>query len=114
MAWAETRRNFVAKLGAGAAALALPGWLQTRSDKPLKLILSVPPGAVLDASARLLAEKLRISLERTVIVDYKVRGNGLAAGEFLKDIEADGTNLLFTPTSFFSYHTRRIPKDLAR
>jgi tripartite-type tricarboxylate transporter receptor subunit TctC len=100
-----TRRSFVARLGAAAAALSLPAGLQARTDKPLKLILSVPPGAALDASARLLAEKLKTSLERPVIIDYKVGGIGLAAGEFLKNNEADGANLLFTPTSFFSYHT---------
>ena len=100
-----TRRSFAAALGAGAAALALPGWAQAQSGKTLKLILSVPPGAALDASARLLAEKLKLSLDRTVIIDYKVGGIGLSAGEFIKSTEPDGSNLLFTPTAFFSYHT---------
>lgn len=99
-----TRRSFTARLGAGAAALALPGWLQARSDKPLKLILSVPPGAALDASARLLAEKLKTSLDRPIIIDYKVGGVGLSAGEFIKNAEADGSNLLYTPTGFFSFN----------
>jgi tripartite-type tricarboxylate transporter receptor subunit TctC len=99
-----TRRGFTASLGAGAAALALPGWLQARSDKPLKLILSVPPGAALDASARLLAEKLKTSLDRSIIIDYKVGGAGLSAGEFIKNGEADGANLLYTPTGFYSYN----------
>jgi tripartite-type tricarboxylate transporter receptor subunit TctC len=64
----------------------------------------VPPGAALDASARLLAEKLKASLERPVIVDYKVGGAGLAAGEFLKNGDADGANLLYSPTGFYSYN----------
>jgi tripartite-type tricarboxylate transporter receptor subunit TctC len=99
-----TRRSFAAGLGAGAAALALPRWLQARSEKPLKLILSVPPGAALDASARLLAEKLKTSLDRPVIVDYKVGGAGMAAGEFIKDADADGTKLLYSPTGFYAYN----------
>ncbi len=99
------RRRFSAALVAGAAALAAPGWARAQSGKTLKLILSVPPGAALDASARLLAEKLKLSLDRSVIIDYKVGGIGLAAGEFIKGTEADGSYLLFTPTSFFSYHT---------
>src|SRR3954469_24944143 len=88
-----------------AAALVLAcsaAWAQ--SGKPLKLILSVPPGAALDASARLLAEKLRVSLDRQILIDYKVGGVGLSAGEYLKSTDADGANLLFTPTSFFSFH----------
>ncbi len=100
-----TRRRFAAALGAGAAALALPPWAQAQSGKTLKMILSVPPGAALDASARLLAEKLRVSLERNVLIDYKPGGIGLAAGEFIKNTEADGSYLLYTPTGFFSYHT---------
>ena len=99
-----TRRDFITRLGAGAAALASPGWLQARSENPLKLILSVPPGAALDSSARLLAEKLKISLERQVIVEYKVGGAGLSAGEFIKNAEADGANLLYSPTGFYSYN----------
>lgn len=104
-----TRRKFTAALGAGAAALALPHGLissaHAQPGKPLKLILSVPPGAALDASARLLADKLKASLDRPVIIDYKVGGAGLAAGEFIKNSEADGANLLYSPTGFYSYST---------
>lgn len=100
-----TRRKFTATLAAGAATLALPRWALAQSGKPLKLILSVPPGAALDASARLLAEKLKASLDRPVIIDYKVGGAGLSAGEFLKGSDPDGSHLLYSPASFFSYHT---------
>jgi tripartite-type tricarboxylate transporter receptor subunit TctC len=93
------RRQFVA----GLAASAFPG-ISFSQQKPLKLILSVPPGAALDASARLLAEKLKLSLDRPVIIDYKPGGAGLAAGEFLKNSDPDGTNLLYTPTGFYSYN----------
>jgi len=102
---AMTRRSFAAALGAGAASLALSGLAPAQSGRTLKLILSVPPGAALDASARLLAEKLKVSLDRNVIIDSKVGGIGLSAGEFINSTEPDGSHLLFTPTSFFSYHT---------
>ena len=95
-----TRREFTAGLG----ALALPHWARAQSGKPLRLILSVPPGAALDASARLLAEKLKVSLDRPVILDYKPGGAGLAAGEFIRSNDADGTNLLYSPTGFYSYN----------
>ena len=62
---------FVCALG---MSLFTPAWAQ--SVKPLKMILSVPPGAALDASARLLSEKLRVSLDRPVQIDYKVAGIG--------------------------------------
>ncbi len=87
---------FACALGAGGAA--------AQAQKPLKLVLSVPPGAALDASARLLAEKLKASLDRLVIVDYKPGGVGLTAGDYLRSTEPDGSNLLFTPTAFFAYY----------
>jgi tripartite-type tricarboxylate transporter receptor subunit TctC len=96
------RRSFIAVLGAAAMVLSAGALAQT--GKPLKMILSVPPGAALDASARLLAEKLRVSLDRPIVIDYKVGGIGLSAGEFLKTTEPDGSFLLFTPSSFFAYH----------
>ena len=105
-----TRRRFAGGLAAGGvaaggAALALPRAARAQSFKTLKLILSVPPGAALDASARLLAEKLKVSLDRTVVIEHKPGGAGLAAGEFLRSTEPDGSHLLFTPTGFYSYHT---------
>jgi len=94
------RRTFIA----GAVASAFPAISFSQNQKPLKLILSVPPGAALDASARLLAEKLKVSLDRPVVIDYKPGGAGIAAGEFIKNGEADGANLLYTPTGFYSYN----------
>ena len=91
-------------MAAGAVTASVPINSFSQNSKPLKLILSVPPGAALDASARLLADKLKASLDRPVIIDYKPGGAGLAAGEFLKNSDADGTNLLYTPTGFYSYN----------
>jgi len=94
------RRTFIA----GAALAAAFPRVSFSQQKPLKLILSVPPGAALDASARLLAERLKVSLERPVLIDYKPGGAGIAAGEFVKNGDADGTTLLYTPTGFYSYN----------
>lgn len=96
-----SRRRFLAAAGAVAA---FPSISRGQSGKPLKLVLSVPPGAALDASARLLAERLKVTLDRPVIIDYKAGGAGIAAGDFLRSNDPDGTNLLFTPTGFYSYN----------
>ncbi len=101
---ALTRREFTA----GMSALAISPLARAQADqmrgKPLRLILSVPPGAALDASARLLAERLKLSLDRQVVLDYKPGGAGLAAGEFIRSGEADGANLLYSPTGFYSFN----------
>jgi tripartite-type tricarboxylate transporter receptor subunit TctC len=92
-----SRRRFCTVLGGGTLALGLAG--RARAQAPaLKVLVVVPPGASMDIVARLVAEKLKLSLNRPVIVDYKVGGTGIAAAEFLKRTDADGSHLLFAPT----------------
>ena len=60
------RKNFVLAL---AAAALLPAALPARAQEaPLKIVIGFPPGGAVDSLARTLAEKLRTSLNTTVIV----------------------------------------------
>ena len=53
-----------------AAALAAP--LALAQDKPaIRILVGFPPGGSVDIVARLLADKMRISLGQNVIVDNK-------------------------------------------
>jgi tripartite-type tricarboxylate transporter receptor subunit TctC len=76
-----SRRRFCTAFAGGALTLGLAG--RARAQAPaavaLKVLVVVPPGATMDIVARLVAEKLKLSLGRPVIVDYKVGGTGLAA-----------------------------------
>ena len=59
-----TRR---AALG-GAAAVAV--WRPVLAeDRPLRIVLGFPAGAGIDTITRLIAEKMRLSLNRPVVVD---------------------------------------------
>ena len=102
-------------LGAAAASIALPMLARAQVIPPVvKVIVVVPPGATMDIIARLVADKLKDSLKRTVIVEYKAGGTGLVAGQFLKSTEADGAHLMFAPmatASFFPFLYNKLPFD---
>jgi len=84
--------------------LALPG--------TIKIIVVVPAGASMDNIARLVADRLKDSLKRNVVVDYKVGGTGLVASQFMKTTEPDGGHVMFAPlavAAFFPFLYARLP-----
>jgi len=87
------RRHFAALAG---AALAAPAVLA--QDRTVRILVGFPPGGSADVIARLLAEKLRISLSQNVIVDNKPGAAGrLVLGE-LKRAAPDGQTLVLSPS----------------
>ena len=79
-----------------AAALAAQSTL-AQSDRPLKILIGVPPGGSLDAVARALADKMKDELKRPVIVESKPgAGTRLAAG-LLKNAPPDGDTVMIAP-----------------
>jgi tripartite-type tricarboxylate transporter receptor subunit TctC len=74
--------------------LALPLEAQ---DKPIRIVLGFPPGASSDTLARLIAERLRVSLDQPVIVENKPGAGGIVANEAVKAAPADGGTILLTP-----------------
>src|SRR5436190_22430194 len=79
-----------------ASALAMAG--SARADEPpLRLVLGFPPGASSDTLTRLLADKMRVSLGRTVVVENKPGAVGIVAAVAVKAAAPDGNTLLMTP-----------------
>ncbi len=66
-------------LAAGASLLAMPALAQTWPTRPLKLVVTFPPGGVSDVVARLVAPGLQERLGQSVIVDNKP-GGGATVG----------------------------------
>ena len=78
------------------SALALP--VAARADeRPLRLVVGYPPGASSDTLTRLIADKMRVSLGRTVVVENKPGAVGIVANLAVKAAPPDGTTLLMTP-----------------
>src|SRR5436190_16105501 len=87
-----------ALLGTAALALALAAGGAAAQDKypskPIRLIVSFPPGGPLDVMARLTAQYLSGSLGQ-MIVDNKPGAGGTLAGREAARAEPDGYTLLF-------------------
>jgi tripartite-type tricarboxylate transporter receptor subunit TctC len=87
------RRHFAAL---AAASLAAPFALA--QDRTVRIWVGFPPGGSADVIARLLAEKLRVSLGQNVLVENKPGAAGrLVLGE-LKRMPPDGLNLVLSPS----------------
>ena len=64
----------------------------------MKILVGFPPGGSVDVIARLLAEKLRVSLGQNVIVDNKPGAGGRVALGELKRAAPDGQTLVLSPS----------------
>src|SRR6478609_8701378 len=83
-----------ALLGTAALALAAGAAQDKYPSKPIRLIVSFPPGGPLDVMARLTAQYLSGSLGQ-MIVDNKPGAGGTLAGREAARAEPDGYTLLF-------------------
>jgi tripartite-type tricarboxylate transporter receptor subunit TctC len=66
-------------------------------ESPIRIVIAYPPGGVGGAAARLIAESMRVRLNRPVIVENKPGAAGRLGTQAVKDAPADGSVLLFTP-----------------
>jgi tripartite-type tricarboxylate transporter receptor subunit TctC len=87
------RRHFAALT---AAALAAPAVFA--QERTIKILVGFPPGGSVDVIARLLAEKMRASLNQNVIVDNKPGAGGRVALGELKRAAPDGLTLCLSPS----------------
>jgi tripartite-type tricarboxylate transporter receptor subunit TctC len=79
----------LAVVGAHAQAPAGP-----YPNRPIKLIVTVPPGGAADFIARLLASKLSASMGQPVVVENKAGASGALASDFVAKSAPDGYTLL--------------------
>lgn len=99
-----------------AAALAGPAFAQAYPSKPVKLIVTYPPGGSSDLMARILAQKLTDAWGQPVVVESKPGAAGAIGMQYAKEQPADGysfvignlgpvtTNPLLTRVPYDSEH----------
>ena len=76
-------------------------------NKPIHIIVPYAPGGIIDATARMLAERLGPSLRQTLIIENKVGGAGKIAAEFVSRAEPDGYTILYTAGADLSLVARQ-------
>jgi len=94
------RRHFVQ---ASLLATAVPAaWAQgngTWPDKPIKMILSQPPGSGPDTVARLLGEHLTRALGQAIVIENKPGGQNIIGAQAAARAPADGYTFYFATTA---------------
>lgn len=68
-----------------------------QNDKPLRILVGFPAGVSIDVVTRIVAEKMKDDLKRTIIVDNRPGAGGRLAAEVLKLAAADGNTVMVTP-----------------
>ncbi len=84
-------------IAAAAFAPALLG--QAYPSRPIRLIISFPPGGGIDVTARSLAQKLSEQMGQPVVVDNRAGGNTVISADVVAHSAPDGYTL-FMPLEF--------------
>jgi tripartite-type tricarboxylate transporter receptor subunit TctC len=101
-----------------AAAAPLLATAQTAEapwpNRPIKIIVSFPPGAGADLTARTVAQKLTESLGQPVVVDNRGGANGIIGTDLVAKSAPDGYTILLTDRGAFGVNPslyKKLPYD---
>ena len=78
------------------ATLCAGGWAaaQAYPSRPIKLIVTYPPGGTVDAVARIVAPPLALRLGQPVVIDNRGGAGGMIGGDLVAKSPADGYTLM--------------------
>ncbi len=112
------RRHFHAAL-AGSALLGLAPALRAQAwpDKPVKWVLSQPPGSGPDNVARILSDRLAKVWSQTIVIENKPGGQNVVGAQAAARAPADGYTFYFATTAALTTNPllfKSLPYDPAR
>jgi tripartite-type tricarboxylate transporter receptor subunit TctC len=90
------RRALLACALAPLALAAPPAFAQAWPSKPIRVIVSFPPGGAADQIARAVGQPLQEALGQPVVVENRAGANGNIAGDFVAKQPGDGYTLLMS------------------
>lgn len=96
------RRTLLICSAAALAAAALPAVAQDWPERPVRILVSFPPGGSSDLVARLLAEHLGARLGQPFVVENRPGAGGTVAALALREASSDGHTLMLSNLTPFS------------
>jgi tripartite-type tricarboxylate transporter receptor subunit TctC len=97
------RRAFTAAALLAAPALATRAALAQQGgypNRPIRMVVPLPPGGATDIWARLVAEPMAQHLGQPVVIENRGGAGGMIGAEAVKNAPADGHTILFHIASF--------------
>lgn len=91
------KSHVLSGLIAAAIFAVSPAMADVFPSKPIRLIVSNPPGGTVDLLPRILADKLRQQLGQPIVIENKAGAAGNLAAEAVFRAEPDGYTLLVSP-----------------
>lgn len=85
-----------------AASTSAHGQTPAYPARPIRIIISFPPGGSTDFLARILAERLQAGMQQPVIVENRPGGNSVIAAEAVAKAPPDGYTLFMAVDSVMS------------
>jgi tripartite-type tricarboxylate transporter receptor subunit TctC len=112
--WHPARRFFIAALAAlGLHAGAAQAW----PEKPVRMLVAVPPGSAVDTTARFVARNLQQALGQPFLVENRPGGNSIIAAKAVAESAPDGYTLFVASNSPLVTNVavfRELPYDAVR
>ncbi len=102
---------------AGAALMltTLAVQAQTWPTKPVKLVVTYPPGGTVDAVARILAPRLSARLGQPVVIDNRAGAGGAIGGDVVAKSAPDGYTVMLDASNHAQNPAlRKLPFDTLR
>ena len=97
------RRTLLTSIAAGALVpQGFPAFAQeTYPNRPLRLVVPFPPGALTDLLGRAVGERLGKALGQSVVIENRPGAGTLVGAEIVAKAPADGYSLLISTSSTF-------------
>lgn len=101
---ASGRQAVCAAVLAAAACVAHAAQDPGFPTRPIRFLVPFPPGGSPDIQARLLADPLRESLGKPVVIDNRAGANGVVAMEIAARAPADGHTMIIGTVGIWAVH----------
>jgi tripartite-type tricarboxylate transporter receptor subunit TctC len=113
-------RKFLLRLCATAAILA-PGFTYAQSTdyprSPIKIVVAAPPGGLPDAIARIVGQRMAVTLGQPIAVENRTGAGSIIAAEYVARAKPDGYTLILMDLSPLTINPtlyKKLPYDGAK